>query len=436
MFPANTSQIIMDSPNQKRKLYDEHMSPKNKKQRNEEEPRELEGEELDLLLELQEDDEMQVEVQVKEVMEVKETEEDKKAPTKKKKKKNKDAQPKITNSMLPSSDAKVGVHFNSKHGLATLLEGIGPMLSDCTFNIACGDSDEFNQTKLSTSLLKEDKDREKFSGIYLEALDTTHSCVVIGKIKASVIINKENPPDKDDMSFCVSVQTFLTHIKSVNSSYCVQLYRTAKSSDVHMKTFSPSIGRHHRLMTLGTLNKELETFGVNDIDYPHTVEFELFEFRSIVKMAKGINCDNLRFRILETKGTSKVQRSYFIVHIYGENSYDEHCFCSLTDIDEGDGKSNNTIVIKNSELTDVDDDPVNVSLDELDEKFNNIFAVDFLNSFLKALDRSTVTIRLAQDQPMTITSSLGDEHSFLTYMLAPKEDSDSLPNIIQSFGAK
>jgi len=190
-------------------------------------------------------------------------------------------------------------------------------------------------------------------------------------------------------------------------------------------------------MTLGTLNKDSDTFGVNDINFPHTLEFDLGEFRNIVKFAKNINCDNVRFRILETanRGKQKTQpnhRSYFIVHIYGENSYDEQCFCSVTDVSVDKDKAS-TIVIKNSELTSFDEDPINVCIDDLDEKFNNIFAVEYLNSFLKAVDRHTVTLRLAQDRPMTMTTCMGDAESFLTYMLAPKLDNESLPNIIQCF---
>ena len=336
-------------------------------------------------------------------------------------------------SKLAARDATVSVNFNNKAPLVMLLEGIAPMLSDCAFKIACSDNTQFNQSAITGSKLQEDRKASTFSGIYIEALDTSHSCVIIGKIKAAVVISDGRVLTKDDMSFCVSVSTFLTHIKSVNASYFVQLYRTTGSSDLHLKLSSPSNGRHHRQMTLGTLNKESPTFGVNDIDYPHTVEFEVFELRNIVKLAKGINCAHMRFRILETKVSTGTHRSYFIVHIYGESSYDEHCFCSVTDVKEGEKLSPNTIVIRNSELIDMDDDPVNVSLRDLDEKFNDVFPVEFLNSFLKSIDRASVTIRLAQGRPMTMTTSLGDEESFLTYMLAPKTDPTTLPNDIKSF---
>lgn len=335
----------------------------------------------------------------------------------------------------PHPDARIVVHFHNKHPLSTLLDGVAPILTDCTFNIV--DNGDFKQTKISDSRLKDDTKREKFTGIYLECLDRTHVCIIIGKIKAQVFVNPKIKPVADDMSFCVSVQTFLAHVKSIDPMYSLQLYRLGESSDLHIKIFSPSNGRKTRLMTLGTLNKDAATFGVNNINFPHTVEFELSELRNIVKMAKGINCENIRFRIMETKQNItnrqlKRDRSFFIVHIYGENSYDEHCFCSTTSISSDDDKAS-TIVIKNSELIEEEDTPSKICIDDLDEKFNNIFAVDYLNSFLKALDRPTVTIRLSQSSPMTMTSCLGDEESFITYMLSSKEDDSTLPNLIQSF---
>jgi hypothetical protein len=337
---------------------------------------------------------------------------------------------------FPRPDALVSVHFSNKHPLSILLEGIAPMLSDCTFNVVQAASQQFKQTTLSKSTLSDDKDRDTFSGMYLEAIDNTHTCIIIGKVKAHVQINPSATVSNEDMAFCVSVSTFLTHVKSIDPDACVQLYRLQLSSDLHIKTFSQSLGRKTRLMTLGTLNKDSETFGVNDINFPHTLEFDLSEFRHIVKFAKNINCDNVRFRILdmneEAKKLSSKHRSYFIVHIYGENSYDEQCFCSLTDVSVDKDKAS-TMVIKNSALTNLEEDPMNVCIDDLCEKFNNIFAVEYLNNFLKAVDRNTVTIRLAQDRPMTMTTCMGDSESFLTYMLAPKTDSDSSPNFIQCF---
>jgi hypothetical protein len=331
---------------------------------------------------------------------------------------------------LPTKDTKVLVHFNSHHSLVILLEGITSLLSDCTFNIAYSKSTSYRQSDLSTSVLSDDEKRDDFNGFYLEALDLTRSCIVIAKLEAHVTINEKDPPDPSDMSFCVSVGTFLTHVKSISANCCVQLYRTTSSADLHIKTFSAS-GRHNRLMTIGTLNKESATFGVNNLEYPFTVQLDLAELRGIIKTATLIHCKNFRTRILESKDPTKTRRSYFIIHLYGDNSYDEHCFLSLTDVTEG----KSTLVIKNSDFLD-DDEQAVVTLDDLDEKFNNIFPVEYMHSFLKALEKQTVTIRFAQDRPMTISSSLGDEQSFLTYLLAPKTDVDTLPNLIQTFGAK
>jgi hypothetical protein len=339
----------------------------------------------------------------------------------------------------PSADTKVLVDFKSKNELMLLLEGIAHLLSECTFHIAHGASSEFSQSQLSSSTLQDDKNRGQFSGFYIEAMDTTLSCIIIAKISADVSINaKNNPLDASDMSFCLPVGTFLTHVKSINANHGVQLYRTTKSADLFMRTYSLMSEMHHsRRMTLGTLNKSSPTFKVSDMNYPHTIEIELNEFRTIIKTAKAINCPNIRIRIMETKAKSAKHCSFFIIHVYGENSYDEHCFCCVSSVSEEtkqDGAdTRKTIVIRNDL---VDEDFTKVTRDQLDEKFNNIFAVEYLNSFLKALERHTVTLRLAQDQPLTITSSLGNTESFLAYFLAPKTDITTVPDFIQSFGCE
>jgi hypothetical protein len=325
---------------------------------------------------------------------------------------------------IPHVDAIVSVNFSSKHPLTTLLQGMSPILKDCTFNIVKATSDTFSQSKLSNTSLSGDTAKDTFSGIYIEAIDDSMTCVIIGKISADVSMFSTDT-EKDNMSFCLSVPTFLTHVKSIDYSACLQLYRISGFSDLYIKTFAPSLGRKTRLMTLQTLNKDAKTFGVKDIDYPYTVEFDLEEFTRIIHFAKSISCKNICFRIFETKNQEKegTHRSYFTVQINGEFSYDEQCFCSLTNV-EVDKQKPSTIIIKNSELNDFDDDPAHVCIDDVEEKFNNFFLVEYLFNFTKAIDRHTVIIRLAQNKPMTLTTCMGDAGSFLTYMLAPNVAAD------------
>jgi hypothetical protein len=355
---------------------------------------------------------------------------------------NKQKKPKAPKAELPAlqglsqKNALWTLNLNQPRGFVEIVEVLGSVLTNCTWSVITP-KENFDQKSVSKSQLSADPNPESFSGLYVECIDAQHCCIVFAKLQGDVVINqellKEGKISKEDMTFCVSMPLLLTHIKSVSSNNCLQVFKKATGSRLHMKVFSPVPGRHFRLMTLDTLNKEREGFEVSDIDYDYTVEFNLFELRNIVKMAKGINCDHLRFRIMERKIHSPDNVCYFVVHIYGETSYDEQVFCSNTSIDVGQKSQGKSMVIKNAEMTLADHDPAQVKLSDLEDKYNNIFAVEYLNSFLKALNQHTIVLRLAPDRPMIMTSSLGDEHSFVSFVLAPRENDDDLPNIVHSF---
>lgn len=341
------------------------------------------------------------------------------------------------NSLPPHPNAVVAVCFPTGRPLRVLLDGI-PMLTDCTFKIENANrTKEFPQDPSYPTL-------PSFSGLSLEAMDNSHTCVIFGKVQAEVTVyggdgtNKQEDDSKqvaEYMSFCVSVNLFATHIKSVDPSHTLWIYRIKGSSDLFIKSMSSTNGCNWRVMSISTLCQDAQTFNINDIRYNYTLEFDLGELRNIVKFAKSINCADVRIRILEHKTLTRSNQSgheqrhsFCIVHVYGEASYDECCFCSSTDVTN----ETTTMIIKNS---DISVNPMNVRLADLEEKFNEIYPINYLLSFLKAVDRHTITMRLAPDAPMNMTTSMGDAQSFLTYMLAGKQDKDIHPNIIQSFCA-
>jgi hypothetical protein len=366
---------------------------------------------------------------------------------------------------IVDKQAAVTVILTQPKSFSTLLDVLSDLLSDGVFQIISKDRPDINGTSSTLSI---DTCKNDFSGIYAEFIDKSNSCVIIMKYAAEVVLNEELKVQQEDMQFCVHIPTMLNHLKSVNSSFCLQMYRRRNDDKIHFKAFGQSLGyRQFRHIRMDTWDKVADKFSISDIKYDYVVVFELAEMRRILRLAKSINSKNLRIVIMEPKENpdNRVKRSFFLIQVLGEHSYDEEVFCSTTEIAEettgmqegqvdnqGEGQEGcqeikdgdqeeqkkeglKRLVIKNSEMLEMQDadNPMNYHLKDLNQKYAGIFTVEYLNMFIKSLDRHTINLHLANDKPMIVTCSLGDETSFLAFVLAQQEDNDEVVIKMEAF---
>jgi hypothetical protein len=320
------------------------------------------------------------------------------------------------------------------------LDVLNDLLQDGVFQILSKDRPDINETSSNLSI---DTHKNDFSGIYAEFIDKSNTCVIIMKYAAEVIINENMDVQQKDMQFCVDILTMLNHLKSVNSSFCLQMYRRQCDDKIHFKAFGQSLGyRQFRHIRMDTWDKVADKFSISDIKYDYVVVFELAEMRRILRLAKSIKSNNLRIVIMEPtkKSADGMKRFFFLIQVLGEHSYDEEVFCSTTDIseekteeeeEEAKEGSPKRLVIKNSEMLEMqeEDNPMNYNIKDLEQKYAGIFTVEYLNMFIKSLDRHTINLHLANDKPMIVTCSLGDESSFLAFVLAHQEENTEQPVI-------
>ena len=337
--------------------------------------------------------------------------------------------------------AVVTVNFNQPRPFVSLLDVLSSLLTDGVFQIVSKDHPEFNSTS-STTLSIDSGSQSDFSGLYAEFIDKSSCCVVVIKLAGEVVCNPD--PDikltKEDMQFSVHIQTMLNHLKTINPSFCLQMYRRQDTSGVHFKAFCKSMGyRQFRHIRLDTQDKVADKFSITDIDYDYIVVFELAEFRRIIRLAKSVGSNKIKLLIMNPRETPDgVHRSFLLIQVFSDNSYDEEVFCSSTEVvkenTEGDEeqpkdcKASTRLVIKNSEILEMQDadDPKNYHVKDLDEKYSGVFPVDYLNMFIKSLDRHTINLHITKDKPMIVTCSLGDESSFVAFVLAQQVNDDDV----------
>jgi len=254
---------------------------------------------------------------------------------------------------------------------------------------------------------------------------------VIAKLKGDVVIKDENKESK--LAFCVPVDLLLAHLKSINPSNSIKVYGDVGGDQLKFKVVSLATGKRIRNFQLCTLNREIQEIDFSAIDYEYTVDFNLHELRKILRLASGrsVDCPEIRLRILEEMDKHEKYSSFFLIHIHSEQSYGEYCYQSIIDINDSKECKSMTITTGNFEVEEVD--TTELKLSQLNETFNEVFSVSYLHNFIKSLDGNNVVMKLSKEKPLVLTTSLGDEQSYISFVLAHRRQDTVIDKITTFF---
>ena len=319
------------------------------------------------------------------------------------------------------------VTFVDSSPLTSMIAILDVILDNCPLTVVAeGESCDEEEKNATQSLGF--TSAETFQGIYIKCIDSSHTCVIIAKLYAKVYV-AENV-QLEDCRIMVSAKLLLAHLKNVNSTSSVQLYQHKDESKLFIKTRNLS-SSHYRIATIKAVDyNDEELTGISDMKFMYTLEFNLRTLQGILKMARIIDSNALRFRIL--KNDSK---HYIVIQIAGNMTDEEHVFESNTQLIE----SSQTLVIQGAALNSYSSDLSGISQQTLESKFDAKFLVNQLDCFLKNVEHQNITIRVSQDDaltsPLVISSRFGDEQSFVAGILADKtdDDKDMMTDRINSF---
>ena len=344
----------------------------------------------------------------------------------------------MTTTTQPIAKGKVcQVSFPDISPLVSMISVLESLLEEAPMSfIAPGYECEMSRAT-QQKLVSEDVPSTPFSGLYFKCIDASHTCLVIGKLSANVQIAKGTPIE--DANITVPMNVLSSHLKSIDGGSTVQLFTTDNDPSLMIRSSSSMQSMHFRTTSINTTSTAQHDFDISGISYDFTVEFDLRTFQNILRIAKLIKSEFIRIRVLVMPQSTDVEnnptRTFLVINTYGLTSSDEHVFCSNT-VDTSD---DHVIVVKNAEDTidikDPNNDPANILGSSLVSKYSGIFASDHLSSFLRNLEQPIVTLRISANMchPMILTSALGDGHSFISFVLAAKEDMEAFPDTLVSF---
>lgn len=248
----------------------------------------------------------------------------------------------------------------------------------------------------------------------IDSIDPQHVCMIQARLSCEKVFNLAGSE-----TFCVDTATLNTLLKNVPPHYSLDLLKRSSSADVHMRTYESLSNSHETHYVLSTLVDDSESMQLSDMSYKYTIEIDLGTLRQIVKMSQQLRANRVEFSVREPADASNsVSRTTFSIASKGDASQ-EHRFNSAT-VTEAGAESQTCIIRAATDST----GPDAVEGELMDTKYQDAFSTQYLNYFLKSMERQIITMKLSQDKPLILHYPLGADKSYICFVLAPKTADD------------
>lgn len=279
-------------------------------------------------------------------------------------------------------------------------------------------------TEVSLEIRKEGN----FAGIMADSMDASRVTLVQGKVSGEVKLNV--PPEK--AIFCVTVKDFLDIFPNVHPQHFIELYRFEDSTDICLRIFEPSMKTTNICINIQTLDKSIDTVELNEMDYSFYVDVELNSFKNALKTAKNQGAESIQFLIYEVEkmsdyreGAPPSKTMYFVIRYKGIRTafsfpYESKVVSSACEEGAVHLKAIDQETEESPDDSSDEGSSVNERLQDLKPLYQGTFLSRCLINFIKSMERSNLTLRLANEKPLIIDYPLGcSSTDGLRFVLAP-----------------
>lgn len=310
------------------------------------------------------------------------------------------------------SDIEYKVTIDNPHSFKSLCEIISNILINTHFQI----------TKSST-----------FTGISIDSVDPSMVCMVKARFACYVDFQSSSESGSGSGSddhvderdafhgvqrFCVRMKTLNTLLKHITSQHVLNIIKYADSSNILLRARDKDDSSSNIEFILKTLDEPCKEVGLSHIDTQYTVEIDLGTFKSICKMCKDIKAAAVGLRISTItdapSDSDEVDREvFFTIFSEGDEAMVNYTFNSPVD-----GKS--LLNDKSSLFIRTQKNPLAVRLKEHNIKdiYKEQFPTEYLNLFMKSMEKQAVHMTLAPGHPLILHYNLGSDQSHIRFILA------------------
>lgn len=242
---------------------------------------------------------------------------------------------------------------------------------------------------------------ETFEGVRVDTVDPTMACMVKAKFACTVWLNTKTP------SFCVRMKTLLMLFRHISAHHVLTLVKYADSPDLVLKVYHRFEASTSMEFVINTLEQEYTRPRMMDIASQYTVEIGLTQCKTIFKMSKDIKANSTQFEIFE----NDADETFFRIVAEGEEATVRYSFQSSTKTQESE--TGQKIYALQQHM--------HAELGQMTRRYCENFSTEFLNLFLKSMEKQALHLTLVPDGPLIIRYHLGADHSNVHFVLAARD---------------
>ena len=287
-------------------------------------------------------------------------------------------------------DDRFTITFDCTSALRTLVEVVAAILCRAEFKVSRMNNDGEGM-------------------IHVESIDPRKSCLVVAHLECR-LSNYQGEP-----RFTVNTTDFNHCLRSVPGHYAVDLVMK-DNSKMCVHAYESLSKTHEMCFNISTLVNDVTSVKMSELDYDLTIEVDTVSLRRIVRNCMQLHGQDLLFKVQQHRNAAE-QKRYTVLTVESEGTtvHQQERFHSVTDVREG------TSTVIRTEHEETIDHKALEAEGVLQTVFEESYAANYLNLFLKNLDKHMLTMRLSEGKPLVLTYPLGSgEESYVCLVLATK----------------
>lgn len=259
---------------------------------------------------------------------------------------------------------------------------------------------------------------DNFTGLQIRTFDSKGVCMVTAHMECQVTCSQRH-------RFRLDSKTLLTCLRAIPAECSfLDIFQSAgEENEVRITT---SQGPERICFTLNSIWLDDKPGELKNLKYDYCISMEVTSIRNLVRLCKDLKSESITFELWRRRaenaepimissnvgGSNRGVSSFLCVKCSGDTASMERHFVS-PDMITGSDDSEHMV-----------EDEVSAEIDTADyeRKCCEQFSTEYLNMFVKSMDKTNLTLRLAPQKPILVSYPLDSETSNIMFLLAPREE--------------
>jgi hypothetical protein len=283
----------------------------------------------------------------------------------------------------------------------TLLNTVHPTVENVTFQVCMEEED--------------DKGGKSFSGIRIDAINSSKVCLIKVAYECDVTASSELRNEW----FSIDVALLKKLLKRVQPSNVIEMTMYTDGASVEVKINDREDRNNWSVSTIQLMEDSSQgnDYDIVNMTFNHVIEMDLDRLKQTCDLVDKIGSTEIEFCIEEPEEQPDSEHhNFFTISAQGEGASTRKIHHTKRISDRENPEEICVCVVTNPD-NDIDYDAI-----KLVQKYSGSFPNVYMNGVLKSMERQTIQLYFGEGLPLVMHYGLGNDTSYVKVILALKSD--------------